>query len=64
LSRFDERKGRLIELKYFGGLTGEEISQVLGISISTITREMRLAEAWLESYLCPAASRGVSSGRE
>jgi RNA polymerase sigma factor (TIGR02999 family) len=62
LSRFDERKGRLIELNYFGGLTGEEISDVLGISISTITREMRLAEAWLESYLGPAASRGAGSG--
>ena len=59
LSRFDERKSRLIELKFFGGLTGAEISDVLGISISTITRETRLAEAWLESFLAPA-SRTVS----
>ncbi len=56
LSRLDGRKGRLIELKFFGGFAGEEISEMLGISISTITREMRLAEAWLESHLRPAAS--------
>lgn len=60
LAGFDERKSRLIELKYFGGLTGEEISEALGISIATITRETRLAEAWLQSCLSPAASRGKS----
>jgi RNA polymerase sigma factor (TIGR02999 family) len=54
LARFDERKARLIELKYFGGMSGEEIAEVLGISISTITRESRLAEAWLQRYLSPA----------
>jgi RNA polymerase sigma factor (TIGR02999 family) len=64
LARFDERKSRLIELKYFGGLRGEEISEVLGISISTITREMRLAEAWLQSYLNPAGdSQPAGKGR-
>jgi RNA polymerase sigma-70 factor, ECF subfamily len=51
LQRFDPRKAKLIELKFFGGLSGEEISEVLGISISTITRESRLAEAWLHRYL-------------
>jgi RNA polymerase sigma factor (TIGR02999 family) len=51
LARFDERKARLIELRYFGGLNGEEIAEALGISISTITRESRLAEAWLHRYL-------------
>jgi RNA polymerase sigma factor (TIGR02999 family) len=64
LARFDQRKSRLIELKFFGGLTGQEISKVLGISISTITRELRLAEAWLESYLSPAASRTTTSTSE
>ncbi len=47
LERFDARKSRLIQLKYFGGLTGDEIAEVLGISTSTVTRESRLAEAWL-----------------
>lgn len=51
LERFDARKSRLIELKYFGGLSGEEIGSVLSISISTVTRECRLAEAWLQDYL-------------
>jgi RNA polymerase sigma factor (TIGR02999 family) len=56
LAGFDKRKSRLIELKYFGGLTGQEISEALGISISTITREMRLAEAWLQTCLSPSGS--------
>jgi RNA polymerase sigma factor (TIGR02999 family) len=51
LAKLDERKAQLIELKYFGGLSGQEISATLGISISTITRESRLAEAWLRRYL-------------
>lgn len=51
LAAFDERKSRLIELKYFGGLTGDEIGEVLDISRSTVVRETRLAEAWLQDYL-------------
>jgi RNA polymerase sigma factor (TIGR02999 family) len=51
LASFDERKSRLIELKYFGGLETEEIAEALGISRSTVTREARLAEAWLHNYL-------------
>lgn len=47
LEQLDKRKARIIELRYFGGLTGEEIAQVLGISTATVTREMRLAHAWL-----------------
>ena len=51
LASFDERKSRLIELKYFAGLKAEEIAEALGISRSTVTREARLAEAWLHNYL-------------
>src|SRR5207247_9388785 len=51
LASFDERKSRLIELKYFGGLETDEIAEALGISRSTVTREARLAEAWLHNYL-------------
>lgn len=54
LAKIDERKAHLIELKYFGGLSGVEIAQVLRISISTVTRDCRLAEAWLQRYLTPA----------
>lgn len=51
LAKQDERKAKLIELKHFAGLSGQEIAQVLNISISTITRESRMAEAWLQRYL-------------
>ncbi len=51
LARLDVRKARVIELRYFGGLSGEEISEVLGISTATVTRELRMGQAWLSSYL-------------
>jgi RNA polymerase sigma factor (TIGR02999 family) len=47
LARFDERKSRVVELRYFGGLTEEETAEVLGVSPATVRRESRLAEAWL-----------------
>jgi len=55
LAGFDKRKARLVELRSFGGLSGEELSEALGISISTVTRESRLAEAWLHRYLTGAS---------
>ena len=51
LARFDERKSRLVELNYFGGLTSEELAHALQISVSTVTRETRMAEARLRKYL-------------
>ncbi len=51
LAKLDERKSRLVELKYFGGLSGAEIAEALGISIRTVTRESHLAEYWLNRYL-------------
>ena len=50
----DERKAKLIEMKYFGGLTGEEMAVALEIGTATVTRELRLAEAWLRRYLAGA----------
>ncbi len=47
LARLDERKARVVELRHFGGLTVEEIAAALGVSTATVTREMRLAQAWL-----------------
>jgi len=47
LADFDARKSRVIELKFFGGMTSEEIGQVLGISVATVGRELRLGQAWL-----------------
>lgn len=51
LAKFDERKSRLIELRFFGGLTYEETAEVLSISTTTLDRELRLAKAWLRNEL-------------
>jgi RNA polymerase sigma factor (TIGR02999 family) len=47
LAALDERKCRVIELRFFGGLSVEETAEVLGISVATVGREQRLAQAWL-----------------
>ena len=47
LSRLDEQQGRIVELRFFGGLATEEIAAVLGVSASTIKREWNVAKAWL-----------------
>jgi len=47
LAKFDERKSRMVELRFFGGLSLEETADVIGVSIPTVAREMRLAQAWL-----------------
>jgi RNA polymerase sigma factor (TIGR02999 family) len=54
LAEFDARKARAIELKYFGGLTVEEIGAVLGISVATVGRELRVGQAWLRRELARA----------
>lgn len=47
LAEFDERKAKVIELSFFGGLTYDEISEVLEISAATVDRDLRMAKAWL-----------------
>jgi RNA polymerase sigma-70 factor (ECF subfamily) len=47
LAKIDERKTRIIELRFFGGFSVEETAQALNLSVATIGREQRLAEAWL-----------------
>ena len=51
LAEFDERKSRAIELKFFGGMTTEEIGKVLAISVATVGRELRIGQAWLRREL-------------
>ena len=53
LSRFDPRKGRVVELRYFGGLSVEETAEVLGISPETAKRDWKMAKTWLFSKLTP-----------
>jgi RNA polymerase sigma factor (sigma-70 family) len=47
LERIDARKGQAIELRYFAGLTMDEIAQTMNLSVQTVRRDMRMAEAWL-----------------
>ncbi len=56
LERFDQRKTRMVELRYFGGLKMEEIGEIEQISTETVRKELRLAEAWLLTYLRRDAS--------
>jgi RNA polymerase sigma-70 factor (ECF subfamily) len=59
LAKFDERKSRAIELRYFGGLGVEESAEALEISVATIRRELRFAENWLFRQL----TKNVSDSR-
>ena len=47
LTAIDAQQGRIVELRFFGGLTVEETAQVVGISPATVKREWRLAKVWL-----------------
>ena len=51
LANLDPQKSRLVELKYFGGMTLEETAEVLGVSRATVIREWRMAKAWLYGEL-------------
>src|SRR5215470_1370471 len=51
LAELDPKKGRVVELKYFGGMTLEEMAEVLGVSRAKVIREWRMAKAWLYGEL-------------
>jgi RNA polymerase sigma factor (TIGR02999 family) len=51
LSQFDARKARVVELRFFGGLTVDETAQVLGISPNTVDRDWSTARAWLYNFV-------------
>jgi len=51
LAKIDPRKSRVVELRYFGGLSLEETADVLGISLMTVRRDWRAAKAWLYKKL-------------
>jgi RNA polymerase sigma factor (TIGR02999 family) len=56
LAAVDERKAKVIELRYFGGLDREEVAAALGLTVATVKRDLRLGEAWLRRFL--AGKRG------
>lgn len=61
LSQADPRKAKVVELRFFGGLTVEETAEVLGISADSVMRDWRLAKVWLMRELTAGeASRGTS----
>jgi RNA polymerase sigma-70 factor (ECF subfamily) len=51
LRTVDERWARIVELRFFGGLSGDEVGEVMGISRRTVVREWALARAWLRRKL-------------
>jgi len=51
LAKLDPQKSRIVELKFFGGLSTEEIAECLHVSSRTIEREWRKAKAWLKVAL-------------
>ncbi len=56
LARLDARQARVVELKFFGGLTEREVGDVLGISVSTVYRDWRQARLWLLRALADDAA--------
>lgn len=51
LAELDRRQAKVVELKYFGGLSIEETAEVLGLSSATVKREWNMARAWLRAEL-------------
>ena len=51
LAELDPQQSRVVELKYFGGMTLEETAEVLGVSRATVIREWQMAKAWLYGEL-------------
>lgn len=53
LAKLDERHAKLVELRFFGGLSVPEVAAVLGVSVSTIEKDWRFCSAWLKNALRP-----------
>jgi RNA polymerase sigma factor (TIGR02999 family) len=47
LTEMDERKGRIVEMRFFGGLSDEEVAEALGVSVRTVLRDWKTARLWL-----------------
>ncbi len=59
LSAVDPRKGRTVELRYFGGLSVEETAEVLQVSVNTVVRDWNMAKAWLYRELTRGSPDGA-----
>jgi RNA polymerase sigma factor (TIGR02999 family) len=58
LASFDLRKARIVELRYFGGMSVEETAEVLDVHPNTVIRDWALAKVWLKRELCPKGANG------
>lgn len=61
LERMDPRQARIVELRYFGGLTVDEIAEVVGVASKTVSRELKVAKAWLYDDLHQNCEGATSS---
>ncbi|HLK66812.1 MAG TPA: sigma-70 family RNA polymerase sigma factor [Bryobacteraceae bacterium] len=59
LSAIDPRKGRVVELRFFGGLSVKEAAEILGISPETVQRDWKMAKSWLRRELNGGSRRGA-----
>ena len=64
LEKIDPRQGRLVELRFFAGLTGDETAEAMGISAATVKREWRSAKAWLNREMAVERSAGDEPGEQ
>ena len=64
LSQQYARYGRVVEMRFFGGLTDEEIAEVLGVSDRTVGRDWEFARAWLEGVLNRSADAGAKAEKK
>ena len=60
LAGFDARQAQIVELRYFGGLSEQEVAEVLSLSRSTVTREWQTARAWMYRRLTTGRPRGAT----
>jgi RNA polymerase sigma factor (sigma-70 family) len=63
LEELDPQQARIVELRFFGGLTVEETAEVLGIFPRTVKRDWSVARAWLQSELSGKKRKMVSARR-
>jgi RNA polymerase sigma factor (TIGR02999 family) len=59
LASVDERKAKVIELRYFGGMDREEVAEAMGLTVATVKRDLRLGEAWLRRFLAGESEQGA-----
>jgi len=59
LAALDARKARVVELRYFGGMSVEEVAEVTGIHPNSVIRDWALAKAWLKRRLCGGKTCGI-----